>query len=174
VAAGFDMRFPSGDALNYLGSGAYGYNLHGLFEYRWKVSPHFKVGYQWNGKSVLVQGASGHSSSLPGGLQYDAGADYSVMRQVTLAVDVLGSQFVNSPTLIQNPITLTPTPSSVAPASLPSVLTNSTTYTTSNLSAGVKYHASRHWTLYGNVLFSLNNAGLRSDPVPLGGISYNR
>jgi hypothetical protein len=175
VAAGLDIRFPTGDALNYLGSGAYGYNLHGLFEYRWKVSPHLKLGYQWNGRSELVTSTSNSakSTTLPGGLQYDAGADYSVIRQVTIAVDVLGSQFVNSPSLSISALPLSPAPPASF-TSLPTVVPVTTTYTTSNISGGVKYHASRHWTLYGNVLVPLNNAGLRSNLVPLGGISYNR
>ncbi len=175
VSAGLDIRFPTGDALNYLGSGAYGYNLHGLFEYRWKVSPHLKVGYQWNGKSELVTSGSGSakSASLPGGVQYDIGADYSLIRQITIAVDVLGSQFVNSPSLSISTLPFSqPLPSSFAPLS--TVVPVTTTYTTSNISGGVKYHASRHWTLYGNVLVPLNNAGLRSNLVPLGGLSYNR
>lgn len=174
IAAGFDVRFPTGDAVNYLGSGAYGYNLYGLFEYRRKVSPHFKMGYQWNSKSVLVTGPTNTEASLPGGLQYDVGADYSVFRRLTLAADVLGSQFVNSPSLVNSQLPFSPDlPTSGFPA-LDTVASTTTTYTTSNISAGAKFHLSRHWTLYGNVLVPLNNAGLRSDPVPLGGVSFNR
>jgi len=176
VAAGFDVRFPTGDALNYLGSGAYGYNLYGLFEYRRKVSPHFKMGYQWNSKSVLVTDSQNtkKEASLPGGLQYDAGADYSVLRQVTLAVDFLGSQFVNSPSLVNSELPFAPPLPPTGFEPLPTVASTTTTYTTANFSAGVKFRPSRHWILYGNVLIPVNNAGLKSDPVPLGGIAFTR
>ena len=177
IAAGIDFRAPSGDALNYLGSGAFGFNLHGLFEYRWKLSPHLKLGYQWNGNSQLVNIFKPTNTQLPGGLQYDAGADYRVIRQVTLAVDVLGSQFTNSQSLTKTPITLTPAPaanSGIPVTSLQAVASAANTYSTANFSAGVKWRPSKHWIVYGNVLIPVNNVGLRSDPVPLGGISFNR
>ena len=175
VSVGGDIRFPTGDALNYLGSGAYGFNLHGLFEYRWKVAPHLKLGYQWNTNSQLVNIFQSPNTQLPGGLQYDAGADYRVMRQLTLAADFLGSQFVNSRTLVQQALSLSPTPpTGIAPSTLPSVVAATSTYTTANFSVGLKYHPSKHWIFYGNVLVPINNVGLRSDPVPLAGISFNR
>jgi hypothetical protein len=181
VAVGADVRFPTGDSLNYLGSGAYGVNLHGLFEYRWKVSPHFKMGYQWNGNSQIVNlGTSG--SRLPGGLQYDAGADYRIHRKLTVAADVLGSQFVNSPFATNNNGTvlpLSPAPSTTVngagvPSSLASIASSSNTYTTADFSVGLKWRPEKHWILYGNVLFPINNTGLRSDPAPLFGVSFSK
>jgi Putative MetA-pathway of phenol degradation len=173
VAVGADLRFPTGDSLNYLGSGAYGVNLHGLFEYRWKISPHFKVGYQWNSSSILVETATKNSNALPGGLQYAAGADYSIKRALTIAVDILGSQFVNSPSL--SPTTLVAVAGTPAlPSVLPTIESTSTTYTTANFSGGLKLHVAKHWTFYGNVLVPLKNVGLRSDPVPLAGIAFNK
>jgi hypothetical protein len=60
-----------------------------------------------------------------------------------------------------------------------------TTYTINDFSIGVKWSPfggrksrdgkSSPWQellLYGNVLFQMNDTGLRSDPVPLVGISY--
>jgi len=177
IAVGADFRIPSGDALNYLGSGAFGFNLHGLFEYRAKLSPHLKLGYQWNTNSQLVDIYTAPNTVLPGGLQYDAGADYRVVRQVTVAADVLGSQFVNTNSVSPFTQKLTPTPSAqtgAAPASLPSISVAPNTYTTANVSAGLKWHPMKHWIFYGNVLIPINNVGLRSDPVPLGGISFTK
>jgi hypothetical protein len=177
IAVGADFRIPSGDALNYLGSGAFGFNLHGLFEYRAKLSPHLKLGYQWNTNSQLVDIYTAPNTVLPGGLQYDAGADYRVVRQLTVAADVLGSQFVNTNSVSPFTQKLTPTPSAqtgAAPASLPSISVAPNTYTTANVSAGLKWHPMKHWIFYGNVLIPINNVGLRSDPVPLGGISFTK
>ena len=177
IAVGADFRIPSGDALNYLGSGAFGFNLHGLFEYRAKLSPHLKLGYQWNTNSQLVDIYTAPSTVLPGGLQYDAGADYRVVRQLTVAADVLGSQFVNTNSVSPFTQKLTPVPSAqtgAAPASLPSISVAPNTYTTANVSAGLKWHPMKHWIFYGNVLIPINNVGLRSDPVPLGGISFTK
>ena len=110
-------------------------------------------------------------------LQYDAGADYRVVRQLTVAADVLGSQFVNTNSVSPFTQKLTPVPSAqtgAAPASLPSISVAPNTYTTANVSAGLKWHPMKHWIFYGNVLIPINNVGLRSDPVPLGGISFTK
>ncbi len=176
VSAGFGMRFPSGDALNYLGSGAFGGNLYGLFEYRWKVAPHLKLSYQWNGTSQLMNlSAPANTTRLPGGLQYDGGADIRISRPLTLAVDLLGNQFVNTPsfTLTTNPAQHTTSP----PAPYSSYITVShppNTYTTVNFSSGLKYSLGKHFLVYGNVLIQANNVGLRSEPVPLFGLAYKR
>src|SRR5439155_9853715 len=54
-ALGVDVRFPTGDEENLLGSGACGVKPFAIFSVSQKVfSPHVNVGYQWNGKSVLA------------------------------------------------------------------------------------------------------------------------
>lgn len=177
IAVGADFRFPSGDALNYLGSGAFGFNLHGLFEYRAKLSPHLRLGYQWNTNSQLVNIFEPSKTQLPGGLQYDAGADYRLHRKLTLAADILGSQSVNTVSLTAAPVALSPVPSASSGITVASVEVLNTvpdTYTSVNFSGGLKYHPFVHWILYGNVLVPLNNVGLRSDPVPLFGISFTK
>jgi hypothetical protein len=180
VSAGFSMRFPSGDALNYLGSGAYGGNVFGLFEYRARVAPHLKLSYQWNDYSQLMDLQAAPSIRLPGGLQYAAGADIKVVRPLTLAVDVLGNQFVNTPSFSLNTVPVSSL-NSAANATVGSginpnyttVTGLSNTYTTANISTGLKWSPFPHFLLYGNVLLQMNNVGLRSDPVPLFGIAYN-
>ena len=176
VSAGLIVRFPSGDYLNLLGSGAYGVNLYGIVSYRARISPHFKISNQWNGTSPLVNptGASGVDSNLPGGVGYDIGLDARIKPYLTFAMDALGSQFVNSPSIVQSTLVLTPTPTNEsAPLSLPGVTALSHTYTTANLSLGLKWRPKPALLVFGNVLISMHNVGLRSDPVPLAGISYN-
>ncbi len=175
VAAGGILRIPTGDELNYLGSGAIGGNAYGLFEYRARLAPHLKLSYQWNGVSKLVNPTAGTNNRLPGGLQYAVGADFRIFRRLTLAADILGSQFVNTPSLASGALMLVPTPPTggVAPASLPAVFPLNNTYTTVNTSTGLKWSPVRHMLLYGNVLLQINDVGLRSDPVPLFGIAFN-
>lgn len=186
IAAGFGFRIPSGDVYNYLGSGAYGGDLYGLVSYRsykYRFSPHFKLGKQWNGPTPILNPTGAGDVRLPGGMQYDAGTDIRILKKLTLSVDVLGNQFVNGTSLsAASPIVLGPIPnasntrpvgSAIPPATLTVAQPVNNTYTTINLSSGLKYKPRRGLLLYGNVLVQTNNVGLRSDPVPLVGASYN-
>jgi hypothetical protein len=174
VAAGVSARFPSGDSLNYLGSGAFGGNIYGLFEYRARLAPHMKLSYQWNGNSQVMNLQTAPNTGLPGGLEYAAGADFKLIRSLTAAVDLLGNQFVNVPSFTVAPTNL-PGPAGTGgiPKSISSTSPTNLTYTTVNFSGGLKWSPKAHFLLYGNVLVQLNNVGLRSDPVPLFGIAYN-
>lgn len=174
ISAGASARFPSGDALNYLGSGAFGGNIFGLFEYRARLAPHLKLSYQWNANSQVMNLSSAPNTRLPGGLQYAAGADYKIVRSLTLAVDLLGNQFLNVPSFTLEPTSLPPPSGSGGiPSTIPGVQPANSTYTTADFSGGLKWSPKAHFLLYGNVLVQMNNVGLRSNPVPLFGIAYN-
>jgi hypothetical protein len=174
IAAGVTARIPSGDPLNYLGSGAFGGNVYGLFEYRARLAPHLKLSYQWNSNSQVMNLQAAPNTRLPGGLEYAGGADLKLIRSVTLAVDLLGNQFVNVPSFTVGNTAL-PGPSGTGgiPSTISSTNRTNLTYTTANFSGGLKWSPKAHFLLYGNVLLQLNNVGLRSDPVPLFGIAYN-
>ncbi|MGB9145883.1 MAG: hypothetical protein WCC14_08690 [Acidobacteriaceae bacterium] len=176
LAAAINVRTPTGDDQNYLGSGAWGFNPYVVYSYLSKVSPHAKIGYQWNTSTELNNPTltSGGNQALPGGVQYDVGADWAALKRVTLAGDLLGSQYVNSVKLtntttpLPTPATNPPTPPSIE---LPTIATETSTYSISDLSAGLKWNPYSNLILTGNVLFQLNNDGLRSRPTPLVGIS---
>jgi hypothetical protein len=184
VAAGASFRFPSGDALNYLGSGAVGGNAYGLFEYRRRLAPHLKLGYQWNGVSQVVNIQTAPSTRLPGGLQYAAGADFKIVHSLTAAFDLLGNQFANTPSFSLTNAPLCPTSKTgacIAPQSgsgiNPDFITQTNfanTYSTANISAGLKWAPWQHLLFYGNVLKQVNNVGLRSDLVPLFGVAFKK
>jgi len=183
LAAGGVLRLPTGDALNYLGSGAYGFNLYGLASYKWRISPHVKIAYQWNTNSVLLNptGTSSGTSSnrqLPGGVQFNAGADYGINRHLTISGDIIANESANANSISIGTNSLnyaTPTSSGATSTTIRTVNTIQDTYTTANLSAGLKWKPFRKvkLILYGNVLMQLNNVGLRPDASPSGGISYN-
>jgi hypothetical protein len=174
IATGASARFPTGDALNYLGSGAFGGNAYGLFEYRARLAPHLKLSYQWNSNSQVMNLQAATNTGLPGGLQYAGGADFKIIRSLTLAADILGNQFVNVPSFTIGQTNL-PGPSGKGgiPASISSTTPTNQTYTTANFSGGLKWSPKAHFLLYGNVLVQMNDVGLRSDPVPLFGVAYN-
>ncbi|HEY5329700.1 MAG TPA: hypothetical protein VIJ79_07445 [Acidobacteriaceae bacterium] len=195
MAVGGAMRFETGDALNYLGSGAYGFNLYGLIAYKAEVSPHAKFGYQWNTKSVLLNPTgAGPNLNLPGGAQYGGGVDIAMGSHVTASTDILANEFVNSPyitpgcqTIPASSVTISTPVCGATSSNTPGALTqtlvtlnqSTVTYTTANFSGGLKWkpfpgHGSAsRLIVYGNVLVQMNNVGLRSDPSPSGGISWS-
>jgi hypothetical protein len=184
-ALGAQLRFPTGDADNYLGSGAYGANVYGLIEYRGTykhhgIAPHVKIGYQWNGQSQILDIQNPPHEKLPGGMNYAFGADYELFRTVTLVADGVGNQYVNAPSLNAGTITLTPTPPTgglAIPATIPYSASAINTYTTFNFSGGFKWILPRtheHLLLYANVMVPVNDVGLHSDPVPMVGIAFKR
>ena len=179
VSAAMNVRVPTGDDLNYLGSGSWGFNPYIVYSYLATVSPHAKLGYQWNTATELnpnyvvspSTGSLTYSGNLhlPGGVQYDVGADWAAAKRLTIAGDLLGSQFLNTPRLIPT-TTLVSTTST--PIKLNTSVTGNSSYTINNVSAGFKINPIGNLVLDGNVLFQLNNNGLRSRPTPLIGISY--
>jgi hypothetical protein len=54
VAVAADLRLPTGDEQNFLGSGTFGFTPFAVFSYAARVSPHVNVGYEVNGNSVLA------------------------------------------------------------------------------------------------------------------------
>jgi hypothetical protein len=170
-SGGMNVRTPTGDDQNYLGSGAWGFNPYVVFSYLAKVSPHARIGYQWNTSTELNNPTltPGGNQSLPGGVQYDVGADWAWLRHLTLAGDLLGSQYLNASTLVRSSIVL---PTNSSTPSLPTVTTTNSSYTINDVSAGLKWNPYRNLVLSANVLFQLNDVGLRTRPAPLLGISY--
>lgn len=105
LAVGADLRFPTGEALDLLGSGAFGLRPFIVVSYGNRVvSPHLKVAYDWGGKSVLAgnltpDGNGGvmfeQKRALPNKWLMHVGADIAVHPRATLSVEFLGSVAVN-------------------------------------------------------------------------------
>jgi hypothetical protein len=170
-----NVRAATGDDQNYLGSGAWGVSPYLVYSYLARISPHAKIGYQWNTNTELNFQINpttnvGSNHALPGGLQYDVGADYAATRTLTFAADLLGSQYLNTPELSRSTTTLQTT--NLGNITLPSTSPVTASYSISNISAGLKWGPWRNLVFSGNVLFQLNNNGLRSRPTPLVGLAY--
>ena len=171
VAIGADVRFPTGDELDLLGSGAWGVKPFLVLSVSKKVlSPHLNVGYQWNGKSVLAGDVrTGEKKSLPNQILYDGGVDIGVTSKITLALDVLGRRVLKSPRLqtetfhaLQGGLTF------------PSIhFVQGANFNVTSGAAGVKVNAGGKLLLDFNVLFKLDDSGLRDKVTPLVGFEYS-
>jgi len=191
-AVGTDVRFPTGDALNYLGSGAYGVKPFAAVSFGIKrVSAHVNAGYEWNGSTFLagditpLTGAP-TKNNLPGQFVYSAGAEIGIIKRLSVAFDFLGQEFFNAPRIkavsfpelgqcLSAPKVSTcnnnfgPDGATVDP----NVQQFKASYATEDVAAGLRFRLFGHFLLTGNVLFKVNDAGLRSKYVPLVGITYS-
>jgi hypothetical protein len=201
-ASGVDVRFPTGDALNYLGSGSYGVKPFAILSYRARLSPHVMVGYEWNSNSILSArinvvpptfpgGApqasigllTGQKGYMPSAFLYTGGVDAWITKWLTGSFDVVGARILRGGTeavksqSFPAPCTagcLTePTPSTVSSLNL--APNPDASYSVTNASMGVKIRPIpkvSKLVLTANVLVRLDNGGLHSKPAPLVGLGY--
>lgn len=179
LALAADLRTPTGYARNFLGSGTYGIKpfLIGSMS-AGRVSPHFNIGYQINGNSELagdiLLGTKGH---LPNDLFYTVGADIGVARRFTLAFDLLGQRVFDATKVVMDPpytssVAEIPNPAVTIQPSYPQIGIRTGSFNVISGSAGFKAQIAGNLLLTANLLFQLNNDGLRARAVPLVGLSY--
>lgn len=194
VAVGVDVRVPTGDALNFLGSGAVGVKPFGIFSYRARVSPHGELGYEINGNSTLagnniVSPPSGttvsNKGSLPNRLLYVVGADVRVTKRVTGAFDLYGQRLFSAPQLVAQSYTdygncSGPTNGAGLGCAVytpgtthPDIAYRTTNIDINDASLGLKVRLLHQLVATGNALIKLDDGGLRSRVVPLVGLSYS-
>lgn len=185
LGLGVDVRVPTGQQLDFLGAGAAGFKPFVVWSYRSRISPHALTGFEVNGSS-LVGGSltTGIKDRLPSQLTYVAGADVWLTKWITGAFDIVGQQVFQAKSAsittfqdvgqCQDSLSFKCDPSvATLPPNTYKVLTQTTrTYNISNASVGVKMKPFANLQITGNVLIKLNNGGLRSDFVPLVGLSY--
>jgi hypothetical protein len=172
LAAGVDVRVPSGNALNFLGTGATGVKPFAALSRSGRFAPHLNVAYQWNGSSIIGGSTPGVKGNLPSNFFWDGGADVAVTKRVTVAGDILG-EYVHQALRLQ-PISITPQATSLVPTPVPvtTVAISRGSFPTLQASIGLKYKPVKQFLISGNVLMTASQNGLRAEPVPLIGASY--
>jgi hypothetical protein len=174
-----------------LGSGAVGIKPFVVVSKAGKrFSPHINLGYQWNGRSILGRDLTGTTVSedstgaaviqngpaikqgLPSQLSYTVGAEVGATKGLTLAFDYLGQTLVNAPRVFRDTFPTDDIPGGTGALRLPTVSGGKDTVVLSSASTGFKYNLFGNVLLTGNVLFRLDNKGLRQDVMPLLGLSY--
>jgi len=189
IAVGGDLRVPTGDSLDFLGSGTYGFRPFVVWSYRSRISPHLAGGYQVNGKTKLVGDLTTASQAkLPGQFTYSEGVDGWLTKRITLSFDLVGQTVFNTQRLIPTKFTelgacvysdgssfpdCNPPDASFAPPKVDANVTQSTAnVNVFNLSLGAKIKVVSNLLLTGNVVFKINNDGLRANAVPMAELSY--
>jgi hypothetical protein len=174
AAVGVDLRAPTGNDLNYLGSGAVGVRPFAAVDYRGRISPHASIGYEANGSSILASTDQISAKSLPDFLTYTAGADFGLLKTLSVTGDLLGTTYFNANRLLLGSVAGA---QGLGNAEIACSLTSAKTcqgqtFNTDSFSVGAKYNPKGNLLATANVLFKLDNNGLHYKPAPMAGISY--
>lgn len=169
LAAAADLRLPTGDALNYRGAGAVGFKpfvvasaTKGIF------SPHLNIGYQWNGSSYLGTPSGRMKARLPSQALVNAGVEVRLTKRVTAAGGIIDQIVRDGTSTILREATW------VDGSRYEEFSFVRKTHHEVSASVGLKVQITEGLILSGNLLFRLNDAGLRAGVVPFGGVSAIR
>jgi hypothetical protein len=170
IAVGVDLRLPTGDELNLLGSGTTGVQPFAVWSGTYdRVSPHVNVAYRWNGSSVLAGNPShGESADFPDQFGYNLGADISVGPRVTVAFDVLGRYIIDAPRLESETFHALD-----GVSTFPNIKFVNDSYNSMSGAAGLKANVFGAMLIDVNLLFGLDQSGLRDKVTPLFGVEYS-
>ena len=170
VAFGVDVRLPTGDEMNLLGSGTTGIQPFAIWSGTFKtVSPHVNAGYRWNGSSVLAGNPStGQSGDFPDQVSYSVGADVAVNPRMTVAFDVLGRYVIDAERLRSETFHALD-----GHSTFPNIVFARDSYNAVSGSIGLKGNLFGRFLMDVNVLFALDNNGLRDKVTPLIGFEYS-
>jgi len=182
LAVGVDFRVPTGDASNFLGSGAYGIKPFAVWSYSGRISPHFNAGYGWNGNSILAGDVTaGTKSQLPSEVFYSAGVEAGIIRRLTATLDVIGQRVFSADRVQLSTISVPgvcdtypgydqagpPGCQHPAASGNASSLTQGVgSYGITNASLGLRLRPFGKFLLTGNVLLPLDDGGLRAKVIP--------
>jgi hypothetical protein len=172
LALGLDLRMPTGDERNLLGSGAFGAKPFVAYSGNFRrVSPHVNVGYQWNGSSILAGDASGdEKGDLPDQFLYAVGADVGVTERFSLTGDWLGRWAIDSPRVHKVSF------DAVGPASevtLDDIAITTDSFWASSAAVGFKANLHGRLLVDFNLRFSVGSNGLSDRVTPLIGFEYS-
>ena len=170
VASGLDVRLPTGDAMNLLGTGAVSAQPFAIVSVNLqKLSPHVNVGYQWNGSSVLAGNPdTGTSGDFPDQVTYTAGADLGASSRVTLSFDVLGRRLLDAERLSEVSFHALD-----GRTVLPNIAFSRQSFTEHSGAIGVKVNLFKGLLVDANSLFALDERGVRDKVTPLIGAEYS-
>jgi hypothetical protein len=170
-ATGIDVRLPTGDEQNLLGSGAPGVRTFAAISTSiGPVAPHANVAYQWNGKSIIAgEVRTGQKGNLPDQFTYAIGTDVVVASRLSVIFDVFGQRVINSPRLQPRTSTRTGAAGSVT---LDDISFDTSSYWASAGGFGLKGNVAPRMLVTFNLRFAMGNGGLTDRLSPLLGVEW--
>jgi len=169
LSLALDLRAPTGDEQDLLGSGAAGVRPFLIWSAgAGAFSPHINLGYQWNGKSTLAgDPATGESGELPDQALYTVGADFSLGARFTFVIDLLGQYVIDSPRVAVEDFL------ALDGRSVFQTLTfQEDSFNSLSGAMGFKLNVVENLLVDFNLLFNIDDNGLRDKVTPLVGVGY--
>jgi hypothetical protein len=161
-----DIRLPTGDERNFLGSGSTGVKPFLAFSWRaQRITPHINIGFQWNGDSQLGGNlGTGAKGPLPDQFFYSVGTELGVRSNFTVSADWVGQRLFDGVRVRQDPLV-------VPGGSYPRLGFPTGDFGINNASLGAKYTLADRVLFTGNALIAVDEGGLRQRVTPLLGVS---
>jgi len=171
MAAGVDVRLPTGDEQNLLGAGAAGLRPFAAFSSSYgPFAPHANIAYQWNGRSVLAGDVRADiEGDLPDQFLYAVGSDLGVNSRFSIVFDVLGQRVLNSPQLSKYTLAARGVAGS---ADLPDIRFANGSYWSTNGALGFKANVAPKVLVNFNMRFHIGGRGLSDRIAPLVGVEW--
>jgi hypothetical protein len=175
LALAADVRLPTGDERELLGSGSTRVKAFLIGSLRWGTfSPHVNAGYNWNLRT-------GSAPKFANQIGYAAGFDWAAHSRLTFAADVIGSSYRNATVLKVTDETFQANtnpnaaqPPTIVTATYPMLtIHEGRNYTALLGSLGAKINPFGNFLLTVNGLFPLKRESLQDDFAALVAIDYS-
>jgi hypothetical protein len=175
LAAGLDLRLPTGKEEDLLGSGSTQAKIYLIASggAKKRFSPHVNVGYTYTGDSDLF-------GKLPDEFDYTVGFDAAPSNRVTIMADFVGRSLLDAERLVRTQrnfpfrLSIDPNPPFSRERIRPFLATETGTLNLFLGSAGIKFNPVGRLLVSANLLFSLSqNNGLQDKLTPVFSVDYN-
>ncbi len=172
IAAIGEVRLPTGDSDNLLGTGKAAAKLSFVGSVAaGPVSPHVEAGYLFAGDGLTFTDQFGRTrlaeAEPTDEITYTAGADIAIANRLTVAIDVLGRTLRNSAELFQTVHTMPDSADRTFTREIVSYNVRPGAVSLLLGTVGAKIQVASNWLVTASVLVPLNDAGVKPQPTPI-------
>lgn len=168
IAGNLDIRLPTGEAADLLGTGTLGVNASFIGSWvQGSLAPHFNVGYSAAGDSNVI--------NVPNEFVYRLGTEYVVSPRTTLSFDLFGRSLLDAGRLRYADTTWTYSSANGTRGSttLNELTSAEGTLNISSLALGGKFNVSGNMLMSANLIVALTSAGVTARVTPVVGLEYS-
>jgi hypothetical protein len=178
LAAGLDVRLPTGDQNNLLGAGGQTKMFAIVSSGSGRFMQHANLGYTvtWgSAPNIGLLATIGGATALPNEFAYAAGVEFVAESRLTIVADVLGRSLIDAGRLsiVSKPFEyVTRNGGPIQTVNFDEFEPRGGSLNLTLGTVGAKFNPVGNLLISASVLFPLNSSGLRSKPTPVIGIDY--